>query len=631
MPSDYTRDWDAMRDKIIGLGEQSVRKSYYPELQKRLEELERFRALLDETNELIFLLNAPSGLFIDFNDSVSRKLEYSREELLKMSVDDVIAPEKLGEMRRLLNDFMDEKQEKKHKTIETLLKKADMSLFDVEMNIGSVQFGEEFHIIMVARDITDRKMAEKDLIASKKHFQDIFNNAPIGIVHSSPEGKFYEVNSALADMLGYDSPEELVSQINKTSLQEKLYVNKGDRFRMIQEVLRDDLWHSYETQYFRKDNSVMITELFIRAVRNLDGSMKYLEGFMKDITEHYQAEQALRESENKYRDLAELLPQTVFEADEKGDFTFVNRVGFDTFGFTPRDLENGINVFQFILPRDRDKVAKNIQSVLNGEKLGGTEYVGVKKDGTKIPIIVYANIIVTKGKTVGLRGVVVDITRLKQAEDEIKASLKEKEVLLREVHHRVKNNMQIISSLLNLQKRFVDDEEAINLLQESQNRVKSMAIIHEKLYSSKDFAHINIADYICGLVTGLFNTYGVTDMQIKKVIEVEDIQMGIETAVPLGLIVSELVSNSLKYAFPEKKGEIKVKIKSEGDKYKLVVADNGVGLSSDFDLENSGTLGLMLVNGLVKQLDGTIEVDTRQGTVFNIGFKEMEYQQRLFQ
>jgi two-component sensor histidine kinase len=171
---------------------------------------------------------------------------------------------------------------------------------------------------------------------------------------------------------------------------------------------------------------------------------------------------------------------------------------------------------------------------------------------------------------VGSRGVIVDLTDIKNIENNLKASLNEKEILLREIHHRVKNNMQIISSLLNLQTEYVDDEEAVNVLKESQNRVRSMAIIHEKLYQSKDLTHINFVDYIQSLVLNLFYSYDIDNTQIKPILKIEDISLNIETAVPCGLIISELISNSLKYAFPNRmNGEIIVSLKSEKDTYQL--------------------------------------------------------------
>ena len=223
-----------------------------------------------------------------------------------------------------------------------------------------------------------------------------------------------------------------------------------------------------------------------------------------------------------------------------------------------------------------------------------------------------------------------EIESRKNAENKIKLSLEEKNILLQEIHHRVKNNMQIISSLLNLQTRYVDNEEAVNVLKESQNRVRSMAMIHEKLYQSNDLSHINFVDYIQSLVSNLFYSYNIKNLQIKSILEIDDIRLNMETAVPCGLIISEIVSNSLKYAFPnEMHGEILVSFKSVEDGYELIISDNGVGLPEELDFDNNKSLGLILVKSLTEQIDGEITIHRNHGTEFKIRFKELKYKERM--
>ena len=223
-----------------------------------------------------------------------------------------------------------------------------------------------------------------------------------------------------------------------------------------------------------------------------------------------------------------------------------------------------------------------------------------------------------------------EIESRKNAENKIKLSLEEKNILLQEIHHRVKNNMQIISSLLNLQTRYVDDEEAVNVLKESQNRVRSMAMIHEKLYQSNDLSHINFVDYIQSLVSNLFYSYNIKNLQIKSILEIDDIRLNMETAVPCGLIISEIVSNSLKYAFPnEMHGEILVSLKSVEDGYELIISDNGVGLPEELDFDNNKSLGLILVKSLTEQIDGEITIHRNHGTEFKIRFKQLKYKERM--
>jgi len=218
----------------------------------------------------------------------------------------------------------------------------------------------------------------------------------------------------------------------------------------------------------------------------------------------------------------------------------------------------------------------------------------------------------------------------KRAEGRLKASLIEKEILLKEIHHRVKNNMQIIYSLLSLQSRRIKDKNVLKMLQESQNRVRSMALLHEKLYQSKDLARIEFGDYIRKLVYGLFHSYAVSSDSIILKINAENIFLDINTAIPCGLIINELVSNSLKHAFPEGKawnekgyikGQIHIKLTShKKNNFTLVIRDNGVGFPEDLDFRNTETLGLQLVNTLVEQLEGSIKLLRKDGTSFKIEF-----------
>ena len=218
-----------------------------------------------------------------------------------------------------------------------------------------------------------------------------------------------------------------------------------------------------------------------------------------------------------------------------------------------------------------------------------------------------------------------EITRRLDAEGRIRASLREKEVLLKEIHHRVKNNLQIISSLLNLQTGQIEDERAEALFRESQDRVRSMALIHERLYQSEDLARVDFAEYVRSLVGYLVRSYSGQATRVQVETEVDDVSLGIDAAIPCGLIVNELVSNAMKYAFSEgKEGRIRVQLRETGDGgYRLVVSDNGVGFPEDLDFRMTESLGLQLVTTLVDQLEGSIELDVRKGTRFIMTFEKL--------
>ncbi len=214
-----------------------------------------------------------------------------------------------------------------------------------------------------------------------------------------------------------------------------------------------------------------------------------------------------------------------------------------------------------------------------------------------------------------------EVVERQKAERQLKASLQEKEVLLRELHHRVKNNLQVISSLLQLQSRHVKDPRALELFKESQNRVRSMGLIHEKLYRSRDLARIDMADYVRNLTDHLLHSYGFRDDALTLDVAIDDVRLSIDTVVPCGLLIHELVSNALKHAFPERRGAIRVELRvGPNGRYTLAVSDDGVGIPETLDYRESDSLGLQLVTALAEQLDGDVTLDRERGTTFTIVF-----------
>lgn len=222
-----------------------------------------------------------------------------------------------------------------------------------------------------------------------------------------------------------------------------------------------------------------------------------------------------------------------------------------------------------------------------------------------------------------------ELDEKKKTEKRITASLKEKELLLQEIHHRVKNNLQIMSSLLRLQSSHFKEQNIQHIFKESENRIKAMAIIHNKLYASSDYEKVDFADYIKTLTQNLYLSYGADPSTIKLKMEVKNIYLNIDTAIPCGLIINELVSNSLKYAFPNnREGCIHLKMNFENGDLILGVKDDGIGMDKNFDISSSDTLGLKLVQLLTSQMDGKVEIKNTIGTEFKIIFKEMNYKKR---
>jgi two-component sensor histidine kinase len=220
-----------------------------------------------------------------------------------------------------------------------------------------------------------------------------------------------------------------------------------------------------------------------------------------------------------------------------------------------------------------------------------------------------------------------DVTERKRAEEHVRASLREKEVMLKEIHHRVKNNLQIVSSLLSLQSGCLKDKQALDSLQEVQNRVQSMAMIHENLYQSEDLARVDFAEYIRSLAAHLFHSYGVNPEDIRLEVNVAGTLLDVNTATLCGLITNELVSNCLKYAFPDgRKGLIRIELRAErrnkDPEFLLIITDNGVGMPQNAACGKNGSLGLHLVRRIAQQLGGTLDLRSDAGTQFNISFKQ---------
>jgi two-component sensor histidine kinase len=208
-------------------------------------------------------------------------------------------------------------------------------------------------------------------------------------------------------------------------------------------------------------------------------------------------------------------------------------------------------------------------------------------------------------------------------EEKITQSLREKNVLLKEVHHRVKNNMQVISSILNLQSSYVRDTYALNLLKECQNRIKSMAFIHESLYQTKNFESVNFSEYVTTLSKNLVHTYSINTKKIKLILTLDELMLNLDASIPCGLIINEIISNSLKYAFPDNRdGIIFVTLRVDKNKVKIEVGDNGIGIPENVDIKNTQTLGLQLVDTLVEQLSGTLKLNRSKGTIFSIEFNK---------
>jgi len=342
------------------------------------------------------------------------------------------------------------------------------------------------------------------------------------------------------------------------------------------------------------------------------------QGLQTEIEERRSTERALRASERRFREMSDLLPQTVFELDLSGRFVFANRAAYAMFGFDPDKPAEGFSLLEYVAPEDHDRLLSASRQFSEGTGSMGNEYMFKCADGSMFPGLVYSAVVRDGDRPSGVRGIIVDISELRRVQEVLQKSVAEKELMLKEIHHRVKNNLQIVSSLLNLQASSIRDPVDLALFGESVDRIRSMALIHDRLYKSQDLAGIEFREYIESLVMSLFHLYGHPNINFSA--EVQDVRMSIDTAIPCGLIINELVTNALKHAFPDRRqGMITVSLgtRSNGD-VELCVADDGVGIPEDVDARNTTSLGLQLVNILTEQLTATLEIRRRNGTTFCI-------------
>jgi PAS domain S-box-containing protein len=349
-----------------------------------------------------------------------------------------------------------------------------------------------------------------------------------------------------------------------------------------------------------------------------------------EIKEHKRMDQIIRDNILRMNIALESADMGAWDLDLVND-TSIRTLDHDRiFGYDSLLPEWGTKTFfEQILPEDREYVQQRFEKSYETNKLYFQCRI-VRADKEIRWIELYGNVYKDK-KDVPIRilGVVSDITERKESETHLLRAIDEKEMLLREIHHRVKNNMQIISSFLSLQSSQVFDNRDASLFTNVQDRVKSMALIHDNLYKSEDLSSIQFKEYVQTLISQLFATHSELSKNIKLVTDIFDVTFNMETAIPLGLIISEIVTNSLKHAFPDSKGKISISLHTKGEETELIVKDNGVGVPKDFDIKKPEKLGLQLLNTLVEQLEGTIKLDRNHGTEFKITFKELKYKERI--
>ena len=469
-------------------------------------------------------------------------------------------------------------------------------------------------------DITERKKAEEDLRESEEQLRAVFETASIGMCQAVPEtGRFLRVNRKMCEITGYSSAELLTMSISEITHPED---REKDRQAFQGVVKGKSPNYRLEKRYIRKDGTTVWVNINMTVVRDPAGKPVRTIAAIEDITDRRELAEKLFEEQERLRIIFNASPAGIILVDASGVIVHANEGMAKMFGCALDELIGSPNL-SHIHADERALAGARMNQLIKGEidhARGERHYI--RNDGTDFWGYLSARRQSDeKGRLLTLIVIVQDITESKKAEDMIRSSLREKELLLKEIHHRVKNNLQVMSSLLNLQSQYLNDPKARDIFRESTNRVKTMALIHDRLYRSENLSSIHFPGYVKDLAQNLVSTYA-PDRRIDLNIEIEPLSFDIETAIPLGLVLNELISNTLKHAFPGKiEGALRIGLYQEAANTILLVSDNGVGLPEDLDFMNTHSLGMQLVVTLVEQLEGTIELKREKGTEFRIAFK----------
>ncbi|MFA7036783.1 MAG: PAS domain S-box protein, partial [Methanosarcina sp.] len=502
---------------------------------------------------------------------------------------------------------------------------------------AEVVFDEKNNPVQVkgtVQDITEIKKVEEQL----KILANIVESSNDAIGTISLDGNITGWNQEAENVYGYSVGEVLGKPV---SIVTPPHLDK-ETIKLIEEIMHGKKVQHYETLRLRKDGTTIYVSITLSPVFDSYGKLIAISFISRDITERKKIEEKLRESEEKYRNIVETANEGISIVDAEERITFVNKKIEDMFGYSSEELIGGSmwdllsDESKTIIKQMLEKGWKNVNESF--------EIKFIHKDG--YPVWTYTNsksLFDKDGKFFGTMNLHTDITKRKEAEE----ALRNFEIARKkEIHHRIKNNLQVICSLLDLQaekfrsRESAEDTEVLNAFIESQNRVMSIALIHEELHEGRGTDTLNFSPYLEKLVENLFQTYILENVNTSLDIKLEEnIFFDMDTAIPLGIIVNELVSNSLKYAFSGRDyGEIQIKLYREdsaehenkeqrvikesygGTNVILIVSDNGIGIPEDFNLEDSSSLGLQLVKILVDQLEGQIELNRDSGTEFTIRF-----------
>jgi two-component system CheB/CheR fusion protein len=559
------------------------------------------------------------GRIIRVNAAASELLGFSPETLLSMNVHE-IHPWLSGAAWQVhWNQLRDRQQ----MHMDTELRHRDGRIFPVEMDLNYFSFeGEEYWFVFV-RDITERRRVERILARSEQLFRSTFMLATVGIVLVTLDGQVAEANERFCKFLGYE-PEQIVNRSLFDIIHEDDRLAEQDLLAKAR--VRDLREYEFDRRFIRRDGRVVWGQIHGTGavVEGLDGSEPRLLRVVVDITDRKRIADALKESEERSRLLIENAPQAVVMVDPDGEVMLINSKAEELFGYA-RDDVVGQSEAVLIPDRCREECSRLNRDIFGEANAAPVslerQMTALRKGGAEFPIEMRASKISMGGKSYIFK-MISDVSRRMSDDRAMKDSLIEKETLLKEIHHRVKNNLQLISSLLRLQSDHFQNADH-PALRECEQRVKAMALIHEKLYQAKSLARVDFAEYLTSLTTMLIHAYG-TGRRVIIALDVPPIELGVDAAIPMALMLNELIANSLKHGFPgDRAGKIGISLREDhAGLMELLISDDGVGFPADFSMEQSTSLGLHLVRILAGQLHARLSVGNTGRTEFRITFEK---------
>ena len=484
------------------------------------------------------------------------------------------------------------------KTKEQLLKEIDL----LKAKIAGLEKSE-----------IDRKRAEDALQETEQTYRNLFNTCSDGVAITSLNGELVDANQAYQDMLGYTLKE--LKGINFQKLTPKKW-NKPEA-----EAIKNFMskgYGTFEKEYIRKDGAILPVSLTTWLIKDAQGNPAGIGAFVKDITDRKKAEEALRESEEKHRLVLDNANVAIHYYDIDGTVRLFNRQSVENMGGgEPKDFV-GESLFE-ILPDFAEENRRRFHEIAKTGEGIEREDVSELPSGQRWFWSSLQPVKNLEGKVTGIQVISTDITERKQMEEQLKKSLKEKEILIKEIFHRVKNNLAVVSGLLNIQAANIKDKKAKAAFQATRDRIFSLSAVHSQLYHSENYSYVDYKEYIKKLVSNIYYSFQMSG-HVKLHLDLADITLPIDKAIPCGLLVNEIVTNALKHAFPEKrKGNLRITTHSLEDKnIEIIVKDDGIGIPESFNIEKTETLGLKLIDLMTKQIEGTLEIESKKGTEFKI-------------